>query len=476
MTRAAARIAAAALLLAALARGPAAPAPPRRSCRCRTLAPPAVAPRAGRRRPRRRRDRPQRALDAAEPVDPAARPPPHVQARDRDRRGGAEDPARQTRAPRLLPDRVHEGRDAVAGQLSSRERPHRARPGDDRRRDRRACSSRGPASRCRGRWRAATTGAFGRHVNALVHLAAAVPAVPRAVPATSARPCVRAGCTSTCSCCSRFSRLARVLQPGADRPLGAARLPAAASTCWCACCWSRARARRASAAAAAPAGARRLAGARARLPGRLPRRAQRDRLERDRRRLRRRDRRATGSSTASRCTASWPSDNDHGDTYGPVNYYAYVPFERLFGWSGRWDDLPAAHAAAIVFDLLTIGGAVPARPADARPVAGHRARLRVGGLSRSRCSRSRGTPTTRSSALLRRRHAAASPARPAARGALAALAGLTKFAPLALAPLFATHAARRGRRERAAAAAPRVVRRATRSAFLAPRRRSRCCR
>jgi len=31
-----------------------------------------------------------------------------------------------------------------------------------------------------------------------------------------------------------------------------------------------------------------------------------------------------------------------------------VPFEQLFGWSGRWDDLPAAHAAAIAFDLLAM--------------------------------------------------------------------------------------------------------------------------
>ena len=42
-----------------------------------------------------------------------------------------------------------------------------------------------------------------------------------------------------------------------------------------------------------------------------------------------------------------------GDTYGPVNYYAYVPFERIWPWSGSWDDLPAAHGAAVFFDLAT---------------------------------------------------------------------------------------------------------------------------
>ncbi|MEA2288756.1 MAG: hypothetical protein QOD55_753, partial [Solirubrobacteraceae bacterium] len=47
-------------------------------------------------------------------------------------------------------------------------------------------------------------------------------------------------------------------------------------------------------------------------------------------------------------------DNEHGDTYGPVNYAAYVPFEQALPWSGRWDDLPAAHGAAIAFDLACL--------------------------------------------------------------------------------------------------------------------------
>jgi hypothetical protein len=49
-------------------------------------------------------------------------------------------------------------------------------------------------------------------------------------------------------------------------------------------------------------------------------------------------------------------DVERGDTYGPVNYLLYVPFEQALPWSGHWDELPAAHAAAIVFDLLAIGG------------------------------------------------------------------------------------------------------------------------
>jgi hypothetical protein len=54
--------------------------------------------------------------------------------------------------------------------------------------------------------------------------------------------------------------------------------------------------------------------------------------------------------------AGFPADNEHGDTYGPVNYLVYVPFERIWPWGGTWNDLPAAHAAAITFDLLTLLG------------------------------------------------------------------------------------------------------------------------
>jgi glycosyl transferase family 87 len=49
-------------------------------------------------------------------------------------------------------------------------------------------------------------------------------------------------------------------------------------------------------------------------------------------------------------------DVEHGDTYGPLNYLLYVPFEQLMPWSGSWDRLPASHGAAITFDLLTLGG------------------------------------------------------------------------------------------------------------------------
>src|SRR3954453_6288696 len=45
-----------------------------------------------------------------------------------------------------------------------------------------------------------------------------------------------------------------------------------------------------------------------------------------------------------------------GGVYAPFNYLAYVPFELIFPWNGHWGSVPAAHAAAITFDLLTAIG------------------------------------------------------------------------------------------------------------------------
>ena len=56
--------------------------------------------------------------------------------------------------------------------------------------------------------------------------------------------------------------------------------------------------------------------------------------------------------TNGRCESA----NERGDTYGPVAYEAYVPAWAVLGWSGRWDELPAAHATSIAFDLLALLG------------------------------------------------------------------------------------------------------------------------
>ena len=69
-------------------------------------------------------------------------------------------------------------------------------------------------------------------------------------------------------------------------------------------------------------------------------------LERDRRRLCGGDRRRSAPAHGEAIYGNFPDDNPRGDTYGPLVYFAYLPFELLFPWSGTWDDLPAAHVAS----------------------------------------------------------------------------------------------------------------------------------
>ena len=78
--------------------------------------------------------------------------------------------------------------------------------------------------------------------------------------------------------------------------------------------------------------------------------------------------------TNGRCEAA----NARGDTYGPTAYLAYVPAVLVFGWSGKWDSLPAAHATAIAFDLLVDPRPLPRRSPLRRHAARNGARLRLG--------------------------------------------------------------------------------------------------
>jgi hypothetical protein len=56
--------------------------------------------------------------------------------------------------------------------------------------------------------------------------------------------------------------------------------------------------------------------------------------------------------TNGRCESA----NPLGDTYGPVAYAAYLPGYWAMGWSGKWDDLPAAHFTSILWDVLAALG------------------------------------------------------------------------------------------------------------------------
>ncbi|HEY4427259.1 MAG TPA: hypothetical protein VGN08_03560 [Solirubrobacteraceae bacterium] len=153
----------------------------------------------------------------------------------------------------------------------------------------------------------------------------------------------------------------------------------------------------------------------------------------------------------------YPSDNEHGDTYGPANYEAYIPFEQAFGWSGAWDDLPAAHAAAIAFDILALALLF---------FLGRRLRGPTLGVALAYAwvsypftlfaLESNSNDTLVAVLVLAALLAASYRGKLAGptRGALSALAGLTKFAPLALAPVLATYGLRElppGRRARALA-------------------------
>ena len=135
----------------------------------------------------------------------------------------------------------------------------------------------------------------------------------------------------------------------------------------------------------------------------------------------------------------------HGDTYGPVTYLAYVPFEQVIPWPGSlrpgdFEQPKPAYAAAAAFDLLMLLGLFLLGSVIRRGPQGKRLGL---ALAYAWAAFPFALLTLRFSfsdtvvgllalwAVVALRY-------PFARGGLAALAGATKFAPLVLAPLLAT--------------------------------------
>ena len=131
---------------------------------------------------------------------------------------------------------------------------------------------------------------------------------------------------------------------------------------------------------------------------------------------------------------------DRGDSYGPVSYLSYIPFEQVLPWDGGLDPLPAAHAAAIVFDLAVVGLLI---------AAGRR--LREGTEGRElgialafawlaypytfyALDANGGNDALVAALLIAALLAFASPLK---RGIAIGVGAATKFGPLALAPLFA---------------------------------------
>jgi hypothetical protein len=148
---------------------------------------------------------------------------------------------------------------------------------------------------------------------------------------------------------------------------------------------------------------------------------------------------------------TFPGDNQNGDTYGPVAYAAYIPFEQLLPWSGTWDSLDAAHAAAIAFDLTCLALLWHI----GRQLGGTRLGVTLA-YAWAACPftlyvlNTNGNDGLVAALVLAALAAATVGGRAGSSGALVALAGWTKFAPLALAPLFAAQRAGGARRFAAA--------------------------
>ena len=130
----------------------------------------------------------------------------------------------------------------------------------------------------------------------------------------------------------------------------------------------------------------------------------------------------------------------HGDTYGPVNYLAYVPFELVFPFNEAHGARPAARTATVSFDLLVVislfvlgrrlrpgpdGNRMGAALAFAW-VAYPYTSLVIESVTNDAL-----VPLFLIWALILLRS-------PPARGLLAAIAGLTKFSPFAVLPVIAT--------------------------------------
>ncbi len=144
---------------------------------------------------------------------------------------------------------------------------------------------------------------------------------------------------------------------------------------------------------------------------------------------------------------NFPEDVSQGDTYGPVNYLAYVPFERIWPWSGTWNDLPAAHGAAVFFDLATfallifLGRRIRPGPAGNKLAA----TLAFGWAAYPYTAFTLLSNSNDSLVAMFLTATLLVLAKPTVRGVMAALATFAKFAPAVLAPMLLTYGEKRWR-------------------------------
>ena len=133
-----------------------------------------------------------------------------------------------------------------------------------------------------------------------------------------------------------------------------------------------------------------------------------------------------------------------GDTYGSFAYEAYLPGYAIFGWSGKWDSLPAAHATSIAWDIICIAGLwmVGRRYGGTRLAAALAFAWAAWPFSQY-ASNSNTNDMIQPAVLVWGFYFAGSPF---LRGGLAALSSLTKFASLVVVPLWFGYPNVRGRR------------------------------
>jgi len=141
--------------------------------------------------------------------------------------------------------------------------------------------------------------------------------------------------------------------------------------------------------------------------------------------------------TNGRCESA----NPQGDTYGPVAYESYIPGYLVRGWSGKWDDLPAAHFTSIAFDLLSMLGLwLVGRRFGGFRLAATLAFAWAAYPFTQYASSSNTNDTLMPCFLIFGFWLASSPV---GRGVFGALSGWTKFAALVVAPLWLTYPGRR---------------------------------
>jgi hypothetical protein len=138
---------------------------------------------------------------------------------------------------------------------------------------------------------------------------------------------------------------------------------------------------------------------------------------------------------------NFPDDVSQGDTYGPATYLAYVPADLVWPWSGSWDDLPAAHGGAVLFDVATflllilLGLRIRPGPAGQKLAA----TLAFGWAAYPYTAYPLESNSNDALVALLLVAVLLALAHPIARGALVALATLAKFAPALLAPMLWTY-------------------------------------